>query len=99
MRMLAANHRIEHRAPNGGVGGRIEGAEGVCNPIERATISSNQTTQSSQGLNCQRKSIHGGTHTMTIETKQNTYCHPLNWVGNGFDSPNVQTKKQRVGVF
>jgi hypothetical protein len=33
--------------PNGGVRGRNEGAEGVCNPIGRTTISTNQTFQSS----------------------------------------------------
>jgi hypothetical protein len=36
--------------PNGGVKERTEGAEGVCNPIERTTASTNQTHQSSQGL-------------------------------------------------
>jgi hypothetical protein len=33
----------KHRVPNGGVRGRIEEAEGVCNPIGRTTISTNQT--------------------------------------------------------
>ena len=37
--------------PNGGVRERTEGAEGVCNPIEKTTISTNQTLQSSQVLN------------------------------------------------
>jgi hypothetical protein len=37
--MLAANHRTEHRNPNGGVRERTERAEGVCNPIGRTTIS------------------------------------------------------------
>jgi hypothetical protein len=32
MRMHAANHQTEQRYPNGGVRGRTEGAEGVCNP-------------------------------------------------------------------
>ena len=40
--------------------GRTEGAEGDCNPTGR-TISTNWTTQSSQGLNHQSKSIQGGT--------------------------------------
>jgi hypothetical protein len=35
----------------GGVRERSEGAEGVCNPIGRTTISTNQTPQSAQGLN------------------------------------------------
>jgi hypothetical protein len=42
--------------------GRTAGAKEVCNAIGRATISTNQTTQSSQGLNYQPKSTHGGTH-------------------------------------
>jgi hypothetical protein len=43
MRMFAANHGTEHRDPNGGIRGRTEGVEGVCNPIGRTTISTNQT--------------------------------------------------------
>jgi hypothetical protein len=39
--MLSANHRTE--IPNGGARERTQGAEGVCNPIERTTISTNQT--------------------------------------------------------
>jgi hypothetical protein len=58
----AANHWTEHRVPNGGVRERTEGAEGVCNPIGRTTISTNQILQNSQGLNHQPKSTHGGTH-------------------------------------
>jgi hypothetical protein len=46
--MLTANHWTEHRVPNGRVGGRTEGAEGVYNPI-RTTISNNLTTHSFQG--------------------------------------------------
>jgi hypothetical protein len=41
--MLADNHWTEHRVPNGGVRVRTEGAEGVCNPIERTKTSTNQT--------------------------------------------------------
>jgi len=41
--------------------GRNGGTEGDCTPMGR-TISANQTPQSSQGLNHQPKSIHGGTH-------------------------------------
>jgi hypothetical protein len=33
--MLAAKHQTELRDPNGGVRGRTEGAEGICNPIEK----------------------------------------------------------------
>jgi hypothetical protein len=43
MRMLTANHWTECRDPNGEVRARTEGVEGVCNPIGRTTISTNQT--------------------------------------------------------
>jgi hypothetical protein len=46
-----------HGVPSVGVRERTEGAEGVC--IARTTVSSNQ---SSQGLNHQPRSTHGGTH-------------------------------------
>jgi hypothetical protein len=59
--MLAANHWTEFGDPNGGVRERTEGTEGVCKPIGRTTISTNQNPQSSQGLNHQPKSTHGGT--------------------------------------
>jgi len=45
MRMPAANHWTEHGDPNGGVREKTEGAEGVCNPIGRTTISTNQTSE------------------------------------------------------
>jgi hypothetical protein len=41
MWMLTAKHWTEHGNPNGGVRERIEGAEEVCNPIGRTTISIN----------------------------------------------------------
>jgi hypothetical protein len=57
MWMLIANHLwLQWR-----VKGRTEGAEGVCNPIKRTTVSTSQTRQSTQGLNHQPKNIHGGT--------------------------------------
>ena len=63
MWMLTANNLAEHEEPNGGVRGRAEGAERVCNPIGRkTTISTNQKPQSSQGLNHQLKNTHGGSH-------------------------------------
>jgi hypothetical protein len=40
--MLEANHWTEH----GGLRGRTVGAEGVCNPIERTTVSTNQNPYS-----------------------------------------------------
>jgi len=47
MRMLVANHRTELVDPNEGIREETEGAEGVCNPVGRITISTNQTPQSS----------------------------------------------------
>jgi hypothetical protein len=41
--ILTANHWTEYRVPNGRVRERIEGAEWVCNPIRKTTISTNQT--------------------------------------------------------
>jgi len=43
MRILTANHWTEHGDPNEGVREITEGAEGVCSPIERTTISINKT--------------------------------------------------------
>jgi hypothetical protein len=63
--MLAANLWTEHRDLNGWVRGRTEAAEGVCTPIGRTTKATNQTPQSSQGLNHQPKGTHGGTHGFT----------------------------------
>ena len=64
--MLAANHWTEHGDPNRGVRRRAEGAEGVCNPIGRTTISIKETPpnppQSSKELTHQPKSTHGRTH-------------------------------------
>jgi hypothetical protein len=54
MQMLAANYRTKHGNLNGGVRGRTEEVEGVCHTIGR-TISTNQNSQSSQGLNHQPK--------------------------------------------
>jgi hypothetical protein len=43
--MIVVNHQNEHGDPSGGVTGRTEGAEGVCNPIgRRTTISTNQAS-------------------------------------------------------
>ena len=41
---------------------RTKGAGGVCNPIGRTTISTNESTQSSQRLNHQPKSTHREGH-------------------------------------
>jgi hypothetical protein len=55
----SAKHRTEHRDPNGEVRARTKVAEGVCHPIGRTTVSTNQTPQSSKRLNYQPKSTHG----------------------------------------
>jgi hypothetical protein len=50
--MLTTNHWTEHGVLNRGIRERTEGFEGVCNPIGKTTISTNQTpslTQHSQG--------------------------------------------------
>jgi hypothetical protein len=57
--MLAANHWTEHIIPNRRVREGTEGVEGVCNPIGRTTISTNQTPQNSQGLSHQQRGTHG----------------------------------------
>jgi hypothetical protein len=40
--MFATNHQAENGGPNGGVREKTEGAEGVCSPIGRTRISTNQ---------------------------------------------------------
>jgi hypothetical protein len=72
--MLTANHWTEHRILNGGVREKTEGAEGVYNPIGRTTISTNQNPQSSQGLNHQPKSTHGGTYGSSIICNRAWHC-------------------------
>ena len=41
--MLVANHWIEPGVLNGRVGEGTEGAEGICSPMEGATVSTSQT--------------------------------------------------------
>jgi hypothetical protein len=55
------NHWNQPRDPNGRVRESTEGAERNCNPIRR-TISTTRKPQTSQGLNHQPKSTHGGSH-------------------------------------
>ena len=43
--------------PDRRVGEGTEGTEGVCSPVEGATVSTGQTPQSSQGLDHQPKNI------------------------------------------
>ena len=84
MRMYTAEHWNEHRDPNWEVRARTEGAEGICNLIGRTKISSNQTAQSSEGLNHQPKNIHGGTHSSSwICLEECLICH--HWEGSPLD--------------
>ena len=77
--MLAAYQLTEHRDPSGGVKGRTEGTEGVCNPIGK-TLSTNQTPQSSQGLSHQPKNTHGGTHGFIyICSRGRPYLASMGW--------------------
>ena len=57
--MYTVKHWTEHGDPNGKVRARTVVAEGVCNPIERTTISTNKTLQSFPRLNYQPKSTEG----------------------------------------
>jgi hypothetical protein len=84
MWMHTANHWNEHWDPNGGVRGRTEGVEGVCNLMGRTVISTNQT-QISQGINHQPKSTHGGTHgSSCIYSREGPYL--LSMGGKAFGS-------------
>lgn len=49
MQILEVNHWTKPRVPNRRVRGMAKEAEGDCDPIERTTVSTNQTAQSSQG--------------------------------------------------
>jgi hypothetical protein len=59
--MHEATHVTEYRELSENIRVRTEGAEGFWNPIRGSTITTNQTTQSSEGLNQKPKSTHGGT--------------------------------------
>jgi hypothetical protein len=58
MQILRGNHHTEPGDSSGRARKRTERAEGDFNPIRRAILT-NWTTQISQGLNHQPKSIHG----------------------------------------
>jgi len=49
-------------SPNEGIREKTEGAEGVCNPIGRTIISTNQTPPELPGTKPPTMSTHGGTH-------------------------------------
>ena len=80
MWMLAAESQSEARDPNGGVKGRIEGAEGVCNPIGGTTISTNQMSQSSQGLNHYQR-VHVEEPMAQLHMKQRMALSVINGMG------------------
>ncbi len=74
--------------PNGGVGEGIEGAEGVCSPIEGATVSKGQTPWSSQGLDSGDKATNKA---MSVAFKYacfQTFCIPTE---NLIDDPDADT--------
>ena len=60
MLMHAVKHWTEHQDQNGEVKARTAEALGMYKPSGRTAISTNQTPQSSQGLNHQPKSTRGG---------------------------------------
>jgi hypothetical protein len=62
VQMLTPNHQTENGDPKGQVRRKTEGAERVCSPIGRKTVSTNQTPYSFQGINYQPRSTNGGTH-------------------------------------
>jgi len=68
--MLTANHWTENGVPIGEVRERIEGAEGVCDPI-RTTIPTNQC---SDGLNHHRKTTHWQTYDSSCICRRGWPC-------------------------
>jgi hypothetical protein len=67
-RLKRSLDRIEHGGPNGRSNGRTEGGEGDCNPIRIISTG----PHSSQGLNHQTKSMHGG-------SQESRYIHSRRW--------------------
>jgi hypothetical protein len=61
MQMLAANHWADRGVPNGRVRARTEGAEWVCNPIERTKNQPTSCTRTLWGLNHKQRELMGGT--------------------------------------
>ena len=62
MWIIAAEHETENRDPSGGIRGRTDGSKGVCSSIGQTAISTDQTPQSSLGLNYQPEFTHGGSN-------------------------------------
>jgi hypothetical protein len=57
-RCLQPTIRLRMGALNRGVSEKTERAEGVCNPIGRTTILTNQSLKSFQGLNYKQRRAH-----------------------------------------
>jgi len=74
MRILTANQWTEQGDPTGRVRERTEGAEGVCNPKGRTTISTNQTPPVLPGINYKPKSTHRWTHGSTHTCSRGWHC-------------------------
>ena len=88
--MLAVNHWIEHRVPNGGVGEGTE-AERVCSPIRGATVSTGKSPGApGDWTTNQRVHMEGPMALATYVAKDGLVGHqweqwPLNL--RGFDAP------------
>lgn len=60
--MPTTKYHTECEVPSGEVRARIEGAEEICNPIERTTIPTKWTPSPQKLPVTKPKSIHGVTH-------------------------------------
>ena len=82
MQISTANHQTEPGAPNGRVREMTEGAEGDCNPIGRATISTDRTPQNYRELNHQPKSMHKSVHdSCYVCSRDCRVCHQWKELG------------------
>jgi len=82
MQILVVNNWTEHGDSNRGVRERTGEAEGVCNPIGRTTILTNQTPspQSSQGLKCIQRVYMEGPITIAAYVMENCLIwHQWGW--------------------
>jgi len=75
--MLAVNHGLITGTPMEMLREEAEGAVGVCSPIGRTTMSTNQTPHSSQGINHQPMNTHGGTHDSSHICSRGWHCPAL----------------------
>ena len=80
MGIIAAEHETEHRDGSGGIRGRTEESEVVCNSIGQTAISTDQTPQSSQGLNYQPEFTNGGSDGSRC-TLRRGWHHPGAYLG------------------